>query len=793
MIEGILQDLRYALRQLGRSPGFTFVAVPTLALGIAGATTMFAFLQAVARHGQPTVPEPERIARLFTTIPPSDARGPVAFAGYRRLGERSRLFETLAAYSHRRSLLRTADGEEEISVLSVTPSYLSLLKTPPVAGRAFTADDARSADGLLAMLSERAWRSRFGSSPSVLGRNLDLEGKSYTVVGVLAERMGLVMGDTDLFVPLLENDESASVMVVGRRRLSASWAEVRAEMAAIGVGDREKGLRVQVTPILDDAGYRVRMLWLLAVGPSVLVLLIGSGNVASLLLVRAMSRERETAVRLALGASRRRLGAQHLIEGWTLTVFAGVLGFFLTWVGLLGIRALVPVSTGIRIGLDAPTLLFAGITTLMTPLVFGVAPLYHTSRVDLSDALRASLQRPLFGVGQYHLRDLLAVLEVALSVALVAFALTFLSLVRAMRSLEVNFDGAGLVVAHVTSPKRGPGEEPGSAGRDIPGRLRERVSAVPGVSEVTMGDLPIGGAVVRVGRSSVGAEIPARQLYVDPDYFETLRLPIVRGRRFDARDAQGSSAAAVVNESTAARLWPGTDPVGQALYLTGDGKTEVVTVVGVSKDAVRLGRLSQLDVHVLGFRYSLFRPLSPGARPDFDVIARVREPRASWFPPIRDAVHSVDRRLRLRSVVTMTSAIDPTQGQVPLPAYLLGGFGGLALLLAAIGVFGVMSQLVGERRVELGVRLALGASPRGLVRLVVREGLIRVGVGAGLGLIGLAVSVYTGFAGLLTAATPDPWLWVGVVAVIAMAAGAACYVPAHRAARLDPMVTLRSE
>lgn len=249
---GLSQDLRVAVRMLSRRPGFTAAAVLTLALGIGGATTMYGFLQAVARHGRPTVPEPERVARVFTTLSPqATARGPVALEDFRRWREAVRSFESLAAYTQQTLPLQTPDGAEEVVVLSVTPSYLSLLETPPVAGRFFTDEEARASDGRVALLSERAWRSRFGGDPSTLGRRHEVGGKSYVVVGVVSERLGLVMPSTDLFVPLMVREGRASVRVIGRRRGSASWAQVGAEVDAIGVEGGQAGLHVRVLPILD--------------------------------------------------------------------------------------------------------------------------------------------------------------------------------------------------------------------------------------------------------------------------------------------------------------------------------------------------------------------------------------------------------------------------------------------------------------------------------------------------------------------------------------------------------------
>jgi len=787
---GLSQDLRAALRMLARRPGFTAASVLTLALGIGGATTMYGFLQAVVRQSRPTVPGPERVARIFaTTSPQDDSRGLVTFGDYLRWREAACSFESLAAYTGQTLPLQTPEGAEDVGVLWVTPSYLSVVATPPVAGRFFTDEDARASDGGVALLSERAWRSRFGGDATALGRSLEVDGKSYAVVGVVSERLGLVAGSSDLYLPLMTREDHASVFILGRRRGVVSWAQVRAEMDALGVEVEQARPHVRVVPILEDAGYRTRMLWLFAVGPAILVLLIGCGNVATLLLVRAVRREREMAVRLALGASRRRLAAQLLVESWTLAAAAATLGVLLAWSGLAGMRALLPSSVDIRVGLDGGTLLFAGLAALLTPLVFGVAPLIHGVKVDLHESLSGSQHRPLFGVGRYHLRDLFVILELGLSVGLVVFALMLLSFFTAMRSMDLNFEGEGLLVARI-EPEEEAALEPG--GTTVFDRLREGVIALPGVSRATVGDLPFEGSLVRVGRTPADATASVRQIRTGPDYFGTLRLPLAAGRVFGAGETGGSANVVIVNETLASRVWPDANPLGQVLHVTGPETTEALTVVGVSRDAVRLGRLNGLDVHTLQFRYSLYRPGWWESSPGFDVIARVDGP-----PPpaerIRDVVDSTHRGLRLRTVFEMGPTLDVTGGESAGPLYMPAAFGGLALLLAVIGVFGVMSQLVAERQVELGVRLALGASPGELVRLVVRDGLIRVVVGAGLGLVGLVASVRAGFAGLLGATLPDPWVWLGVASVVTLSAVAACYLPARRAAKLDPMVALRCE
>jgi predicted permease len=793
-------NLRLAARQWVRQRRLAATVIFTLALGIGGATTMYAVLQAITRFGQPTVPRADEVGRIFTGLAyEADARGSATLEACRRW-ERARSIETLAWFASSGRLLGTAEGGEAIGVLAMTPSFFRLLRVPPVLGRYFTLEEARASDGRLAVLGESAWRSRFGGDPGVVGRKLELDGRSYTVVGVAAERLGLTMGPTDVMVPFLDGDGGAAVRVFVRRRAEVSWDALRAEVKAIGLAEPNPQRQVRVVPVLEDAGYRTRMGWLMLVGPALLVLLIGCGNAASLLLVRAIQREREMATRLALGASRTQLAVQLLVEGWLLAVAGGVLGAALAAAGLRGAQALAPASLGIRFAVDAKALSFAGAAALLTPLVFGIAPLLHGLRTDLSGALRSGLRKPLFGLRQYHLRDVFAILQVAVSIGMLLYTFALLSLFAAARNVALGFRGEGLIVAELAAAERS--REPGghAFATDLARRLAEEVTAIPGVARATVGELPFYGSRVGVKREN-GAEVAASQVEVDGTYFETLRLPIVRGRAIDERDVATAAPVAVLGEGLAARLWPGQDPVGGTLRVAREGRTETTTVVGVAKEAVVLGRLRYIDDTrpFDRFRCTLYRPrLEGNSRQSSGLVVRVPGPPAGWYAPIREAVRAADSRLRVRSVNALGQTYDimgdPDEAERSRPFIaLLLGFCAVALLLAGLGVFGVMRQLVDERRSELGVKLALGASPRTLVASVVTDGLIRVGVGAVSAIVFVAVVARLAFAGLVSFSAADPRVWLALVSALAMTSAAACYLPARRASKVDPVEVLRCE
>jgi len=789
-------------RQWVHQPRLAAITVLTLALGIGGATTMYAFLQAFGRFGLPTVPQAEEVGRLFTPpIRQTEGRGLTSLGDFRRWQQTAHSFEGLAAYASDSRLWRATDVRDEVDVTFVTPNYFALLRTPPVLGRFFNEQESRSSGSGVAVLGEKAWRERFQADPSVLGRTLELEGQVFTIIGVTAYRLGLVGSPAMVYLPFDPTSERASVMVIGRRRSTTTWDQVRAEMTAIGVSDPKAQLRVRVVPILEDAAFRARAGWMILVGPAVVVLLIGCGNVASLLLVRAVQREREVATRLALGASRRQLAAQFLVEGWILASVGGAFGALLSYFGLRGLRAFVPATIDIQLALDGRALLFAGLATLFTPLVFGAAPLLHSLRLDLSGALRAGLRRPLLGLRQYHMRDVFAILEVASAVALVTFAFEFLSLISAVREVDLSFDADGLVQAVIPAPQAVTQVGPVASAPEQPRQLRERIAAIPGVTRVTVGDEPFGETDVRLRLSATGPELAAHLASVDGSYFETLGLPLLRGRAISEGDAQRAAAVAVLSESLSARLWPHAQPLGQTLRVARGGTTEVVEIVGIARDAVRLGRVQSLEgsLHDLdGLRLVVYRPRPVAIAQPRSIIARVSGRPTSLYEPMRAAVQAVDPKLRLRRVVTLRSTLDLmghefAGGGVPLPVVLMLGFGSLALLLAVIGVFGVMRQLVDERQAELGLRLALGASPESLARSVIGDGLIRAGVGSSIGVFGVAAIAKLTFGGLLTLCAADPRYWTGIIAAVTLTSAAACYLPARRAARVDPMVTMRCE
>jgi putative ABC transport system permease protein len=795
-------NLRLAARQWVRQRRLAATVIFTLALGIGGATTMYAVLQAISRFGQPTVPRADEVGRIFTGLAhETDARGSATLEDCRRW-ERARSIETLAWFAPSGRLLGAAEGGEEVGVLAMTPSFFRLLRVPPVLGRYFALEEARASDGRLALLGESAWRSRFGGDPGVVGRTLELDGRSYTVIGVAAERLGLTMGPADVMVPFLDGDGGAAVRVFVRRRAEVSWDALRAEVKAIGLAEPNPRRQVRVVPVLEDAGYRTRMGWLMLVGPALLVLLIGCGNAASLLVVRAIQREREMATRLALGASRTRLAAQLLVEGWLLAVAGGVLGAALAAAGLRGAQALAPASLGIRFAVDAKALSFAGAAALATPLVFAIAPLLHGLRTDLSGALRSGLRQPLLGLRQYHLRDVFAILQVAVSIGMLLYTFALLSLFAAARNVALGFEGEGLIVAELAAAERSrePGGHASATDLALARRLAEQVAAIPGVARASVGALPFYGSRVGV-KPENGAEVAARQVEVDGTYFETLRLPIVRGRAIDERDVATAAPVAVLGEGLAARLWPGQDPVGGTLRVAREGRTDTTTVVGVAKEAVVLGRLRYIDDtrRFDGFRCTLYRPRLEGdSRQSSGLVVRVPGPPAGWYAPIREAVGAVDSRLRVRSVVALGRTFDimgdPREAERSRPfVALLLGFSAVALLLAGLGVFGVMRQLVDERRRELGVKLALGASPRALVASVVADGLIRVGVGAVSAIAFVAVVARLAFAGLVSFSAADPRVWLALVSALAMTSAAACYLPARRASKVDPVEVLRCE
>ena len=800
----MLNDLRYAFRVMRRTPHFTATVVLTVALAIAANTAIFSVVNAVMLRPLPFT-QPDRLVQVAEkndrlSLPTFS----VSLLNYLSWRERSpKSFEQIAAIGFDTSTLTGAGEPEQLTGNRISPGLLHLLGLAPVAGRAFTEDEEKPGAPPVAMVGEGLWRRRFGADPGLVGRTLVLNDVPTTIVGIAPAALNLVSGG-DLSTPLSidparETRLNHTLFVVGRLRPGVPLDQAQAEMDGIaaGVGEQYPEVRdwgIHLLTFFDtfvSTQLKTGLLMLLAA--VAFVLLIACANIANLLLARAAARQQEMATRSALGAGRGRLLRQLLIESVALSAAGGVAGLVGAWWAVRAInRALPPNTLPIpEIDLDVRVLLFAVGMTVVTGLLFGIVPAWRMTKTDLNDALKQA-GRGESGRLRAGIRNSLAAAEIALATILLIGAGL---LIRSLGNLErarLGFDTRGLITFQLAPPVTKYPLQSGQAGEFYRGLL-ESLQAVPGVSgAVVSSGLPFGAgnyyqSPFMTADSQVlspDASIPLEWRLVSPGYFSGMGIPLLRGREFTAADGPTAPLVVIASQAAAKRLWGDADPLGRTVHRP--TQTLQFTVVGVVGD-VRSTALNQEAP-------SLYYPIPWRAAPLVDVAVRTStgEPEA-LLPTLRRKVHELDPGLALANVRTMDQWIANSAAQPRLNAILLGIFAAAALLIAAIGIYGVLAYTVTQRTREIGLRMALGATPRGVMRLVVGQGLGVVLFGLGLGLAG-GLALGRGVSSLVYGVTVrDPATYAAVSIVLGAVALAACAIPARRAARVDPMVALRCE
>ena len=795
-----MSDLRYALRLLRKSRLFTTTVVLTVAIGIGATTTIFSVVNAVLLRPLPFA-DPDRLMQVAEK---NDALHMPAFGvsvlNYLSWKESTRAFESLGAIQFGTFTLSGQGDPENYTGNAISPSLMPLLGLQTVVGRAFSDEDEKPGAAPVAMISQALWRRRFGGDRSAVGRPATLNGVAYTLVGVAPPAL-TILTTGDVWVPLTidppkEMRLNHVLFVVGRLRAGVTARAAQAEMDAIaGRMAREyaemKDWGVNLISFRDTfVGSQLRTALLVLLGAVVFVLLIVSANVANLLLARAMERQKEMAVRAALGAGRGRILRQLLIESLVLSAIGGALGLGVAaWsIGLIESTLppnLLPVPD---IGLDPAVVIFAGGVTLLTGLIFGTAPAWHAARTDVNAALKDAGRsssggvRPIFRKG-------LAGAELALAtVLLVGAALLVRSLLELQR-VPVGFDPRGVVSFQISLPTtKYDGVKRVAFFRD----LGAEIGALPGVASAGLSSgIPLGvGNYTRspvepqgAGALPPGTSVPIDWRTVSPGYFSTMKIPLLRGRDFTESDTASAPDVMIVSRATARTFWGDQDPIGRVVRRVADRHD--FTVVGVVGD-VRNTALNQESPAL--YYSSLAR-----CWPLMDIVVRPAGEIAPVMTAIRAKVHAIDPELPIANVRPMVEWVSTSAAQPRLNATLLGVFACVALLVAAIGTYGVLAYSVTQRTRELGLRMALGADRGGVLRLIVREGML---VGAAGIAVGLAAAAALGRAlGSLVFGVSvwDPASYAAVAAVLTLVALASCVVPALRASRVDPMVALRLE
>jgi putative ABC transport system permease protein len=800
----LIQDLKYGLRMLAKSPGFAAVAVLTLALGIGANTAIFSLVDAALLHAAP-FPQPERLVMVWTNNP---ERGwhhfPASVPDYLDW-KQSGVFEGLAAFVDSGFNLRMGDRVERVLGLSVTPEMLGILKVRPQLGRVFQGDDAQPGRDHVVILGYALWRSHFAADPNVIGKGLVLDGSTYTVVGVLRRDFPKISQE-QLYTPLgFEASVAAdrgnrSCGVMGRLAPGISLTAGQQRMAELGrrlaqqYPKEDTGNTVELQP-LEEAGVEgIRPLLLVLFGVVAFVLLIACANIASLLMARGAGRRKEMAIRAALGASRGRLARQLLTESLVLSLAGGVLGLLpaLWGIDLVGSFGLDSMPDPSQVTINSGVLIFSLVLSVATGLLFGTAPALQARKTNLSDTLKAVTTSQVRGPRQ-RMRSALVVAEVAMTMVLLAGAGLMLQTFIRMRAAYPGYDSYGVMTARIAlADRQYSAPEKQAAFFD---EVLRRVRALPGVRIAGACDeLPssdnIHGSGLRFAERPEPKPSDLPLVLRDPvtaDYFRAMHIPLVRGRYFLESDQKSAPLVAIVDEWTARRHWPNEDAVGKRIKLGSKNPwLEIVGVVGSVKRPV-LAFLGRAEVG------QVYLPLAQYPMPAMSLAVRTEGDPKSLATAIRDVVRNLDVDQPVFELQTLEEAHSAGMAPQRLGALLLGGFAVVALLMAVIGIYGVVAYSVAQRTREIGLRMALGAERADVLKLVVGQGIVLMLIGVGTGLAGALASTRV-MSSLLYGVRPtDPPTFVCISALLGGAALLASYIPARRAMKVDPMVALRYE
>lgn len=812
----LFQDFRYALRQFRRNPGVTAVAILSLALGIGANAAIFSIVDAVLLRPLP-YPRADELVAVYTRFLPSSGYDfpyfPISAPELVDVRERVTGLAAVAAYVREGRNLELASGDpERVEAVVTTADLFRVLGTRAAVGRTFVEGNDAPGAPCVTVLGFALWHQRFGADRGVLGREVRLDGVPCQVVGVMPQGFGFPDERARLYVPLaldltspLRGRWSHNLLAVARLAPRATAAQVdaqlqalREEWAAEFPDHYAKGHLASQRPLYEEIVGDTRQPLLIVLCAVGFVLLMICANLANLLLARGESRRHEMAIRTALGADRRRLVRQHFVEHLALGLVGGGAGLLLAGPMLRGLLALEPglLPRTAAIGVDATTVAFSLGLSILAALAIGLLPALHSTAVGAQATLRTE-GRAISG-GRIAVRRALVVAEVALSLLLVAGATLLVRSYRELRNVDVGVRSEGVLTFGLFAPAE---QYPDMARvRRLHAELRERLLARSGVRTAgAISNLPLWSEGAADDFMIEGRPVPApgesqwnaRYLMVTPGAFQTLGVPLRNGRLIDERDVDGQPLVAVVNESAARAYWPGDDPVGRRIRYYGDDDPWL-TIVGVVGDVRQLGPMEPPPPIVYVPHAQTSRLRSPFGR-FMTVVVRGDGDPGDSIGAAREAVRAVDPSLPLADMRSMQEVVDRATGQPRFTMMLMLAFAVVALLLGVLGIYGVLAYTVEQRRRELGVRMALGATRHGVTAIVVREGMALAAAGAGLGLVGFLAAQGALRSVLFGVDARDPLTLGAVTLVLLLVSLAACYLPAQRAARVDPMEALRSE
>jgi putative ABC transport system permease protein len=803
----LLRDLKFSARSLLKRPALTVIAIVTLAIGIGANSAIFSVVNALLLKPLP-FPDPERVIALWDKVPSRGVeRNEVTVANYLDWRAQTQTLEQLGIYSWWSTNLTGSDSPERVQGFQVSTNFLDVLGMKPMMGRGFSAEEQEPGKDAVALLTYNLWQRRFGGDPNIVNKTISTNGITRTVIGVMPPDFNYPKG-AEIYSPLqftpelMRNRGNHSYLAIGRLRPGVSLAAAQAEFDTIA-GQLEKqypeantGRGIAIFPILADT---VRMystaLWVMmaAVG---FVLLIGCANVANLMLARAAGRQREIALRTALGASRLRIIRQLLTESVLLGLAGGVLGVLIAYWGVDLIRTASPGEAARyapgwnHLGINLPVLGFTFGLSVLSGVLFGLAPALQLSKPDLNSALKEGGRQATSS--SHRLRKLLVVSEVALSLMLLVSAGLLIRSFMQLIKTDPGFNSDNLLTMNLVLPRAKYKDEPQRVA--FYSDLVKRVESVPGVSSVALvNHLPLGGSnsstsflVEGLPEAPPGQEFDGRYRVCTPNYFQTMGIAVLKGRAFTEQDRAGAQPVIIVNETLARKYWPNTDPIGKRMRYTGPlQENPWMQVVGVVQDVKH-----ELNIPVTADFYT---PHAQDGWSSMVLVAKTKVEPAAMAVPIRQEIWALDKDQPVFDVRTMGEVRAISLALYSFSSVMLSIFAAVALLLAAIGIYGVMFYTVLQRTQEIGIRMALGARALDVLKLVVKNGMSMALIGVLAGLAG-SYALTRLMASLLFGVTPTDIATFSIVTLgLLLVALVACYIPARRATKVDPLVALRYE
>jgi predicted permease len=820
------QDARYGLRMLVKKPTLTIVAVLTLALGVGANTAIFSIVDAVLLRSLP-YRDPDRLVRVFFNEPGVGLRD-VRFSEpeLEDLQKRSGVFEDVTPIFEGSEDVIGDARPERVEAVNGSFGYFSLLGVTPQLGRLFGPQDFVPGFAYQVVISDGLWRRAYGADPNIVGRILRIDNDPQTIIGVLPPGFRhpgpTISGDVEVFgaggligppFPTPMRGRRVFVNAIGRLKPGLTLAQAQARLTAMAAelrhdfpGDYPAQTKwtIEIQSLQEMLVGNVRPMLLVLLGAVILIVFIVSLNIANLLLARASGRQHEVAVRLSLGASRGRLVRQMVTESMLLSLIGGAAGIA-TAVGTLRfvlrfVPSNIPRLNEVRI--DWVVLAFALLISILTGLVFGLAPAFHSARVALSSALREGGRGSGYSTKTGRLRDVLIVSELAFAVILMVGAGLLLRTLRTLLQENPGFNPTQIVTANIQLPN--PNEEETDPYRDVPRRatfdrkLLRRMKEIPGVELAAItsalpgtntnpnavGGVTDEGFAIEDRPDASLQDVRAERIRISPDYFKAIQATLLRGRSFTEDDEDGKPLVAIIDESTARKYWPTSDPLGRRVRFRRDATKPWTTIVGVVRDIKSDG----LDIDGVPHIYvSTYQD----SNKRLSVVLRTPLPAVSLEPVIRHEIQSIDPTLPVFGVLSMNDVLDRSLASRRFSADLVGGFAGLAVLLSSIGIYGLLSYMVGQKARDIGIRMALGARREDILRMFLHRGVVLAGVGIIVGLV-FSASAASVMASLLYGVRPhDPAVFLIVPLLLFSIAVLASYLPARRATKVDPLIALR--